>query len=89
MKAGPVAAIQIKKDADGAGHSWRTVQRAKKKLGAIAQKDGLRGGWSWRLSIGEGPKDAKYPEESHTERLAPFDKVGALRGQRDSDLEVF
>jgi putative DNA primase/helicase len=89
LNAGPAPATEIKRDADGAGHSWRTVQRAKKKLGVIAQKDGLRGGWSWRLPVGEAPKDAKYPEDCHTERVAPFDKVGALREQHEPDAEVF
>src|SRR5262249_48241383 len=71
LKTGAVPTTEIRKDADGAGHSWRTMQRAKSNLGVIAQKDGLRGGWSWRLPS-DAPKDAKSPEECHTEELAPF-----------------
>lgn len=47
---GPVHAGQIKKDADGAGFNWRTVQRAADRLGVVRHKDGMRGGWLWNLA---------------------------------------
>jgi putative DNA primase/helicase len=84
---GPMPAKELKGDADGAGHSWRTIQRAKKKLGVVAAKDGLRGGWFWRLPDSL-PKDAKYPEGSQTNYVAPFGNVGALQ-RPDEPGEVF
>lgn len=46
---GAVPSKQIKADAEGAGYSWRTIQRAQKALGIEAVKDGMRGGWTWKL----------------------------------------
>lgn len=46
---GPVPAKQFEADARGAGYELRTVQRMAKKLGAVSRKDGMRGGWTWRL----------------------------------------
>lgn len=46
---GPVPSKQIRADAEGAGYSWRTIQRAQKALGVEAVKDGMRGGWVWKL----------------------------------------
>jgi len=46
---GPVPSNQIERDAKGAGHSMRTVQRAKKDLGVVAEKKGMKEGWCWRL----------------------------------------
>ncbi|MGN6831102.1 AAA family ATPase [Paucibacter sp. M5-1] len=46
---GPIPAKQLEADARGAGYELRTVQRVAKKLGASSRKDGMRGGWTWRL----------------------------------------
>jgi len=50
LAAGPVRAGQIKKDADGAGLNWRTVQRAADRLGVQRRKEGMTGGWLWNLA---------------------------------------
>lgn len=47
LAAGPLSAKTFKADAEGAGHQWRTVQRAAKRLGAESRKDGMQGGWRW------------------------------------------
>lgn len=49
LSGGPVPSKQIRADAEGAGYAWRTIQRAQKALKIEAVKDGLRGGWSWKL----------------------------------------
>lgn len=46
---GPVAAKSLRIDADGAGYGWRTVQRAADRLGVERRKEGMKGGWLWRL----------------------------------------
>ncbi len=51
---GPVSSKTIRSDAEGAGYSWRTIQRAQQALGIEAVKDGMKGGWTWRLP----PKNA-------------------------------
>lgn len=49
----PVPAKQIRADADGAGYSWRTIQRAKEMLGIKTVKEGMTGGWVWILPAEE------------------------------------
>jgi putative DNA primase/helicase len=60
---GPVAVKTIKADAMGAGHAWRTIERAKKKAGVIAQKAGLKEGWFWTLN----PEDRQRPPNIATQ----------------------
>lgn len=47
---GPLPTKAIKADADGAGYSWATIRRAQKKLAIEAVKDGMKGGWVWRMA---------------------------------------
>ena len=49
LSEGPLPVQAIKKEANDAGHSWMTIRRASTKLGIESQKDGMRGGWHWRL----------------------------------------
>ena len=47
LAQGPVPVEKLREQAAGAGHSWRTMMRAKGALGVAAEKDGMEGGWSW------------------------------------------
>ncbi len=49
LAEGPQPVVAIKSDATGAGHTWRTVERAKKDLGIVAYKAGVKEGWFWRM----------------------------------------
>jgi len=46
---GPVPTRVVRADAAGAGHAWRTCERAAKRLDIKRFKSGMRGGWSWEL----------------------------------------
>ena len=63
LSAGPVAANQLKKDANSAGLSWITVRRAQGLLGIKPAKNGMEGGWSWQLPT---PEDAHQPPKMLT-----------------------
>lgn len=77
---GAVSSNQIRKDADGAGHNWRTIQRAQKDLGVIAFKDGMRGGWNWRLGTLSRPEDSQGVTKTATQNgWQPSGIVGDLR----------
>jgi|SRR5690554_1926266 len=56
---GQVPVKQIKADAAGAGHAWRTVERAKKSLGIEAVKVGLKEGWVWRFGLEDRQNHSK------------------------------
>lgn len=83
---GAVPSKQIRSEAEEAGHSWRTIQRARKTLQIEVTKEGMNGPWIWKLPA----KDAKIHEERQTKSLASFGDVGALReAMADDDMEVF
>jgi putative DNA primase/helicase len=71
---GPRRAGEIFKDADQAGYSKRSIQRAANAIKVERHKDGMKGGWTWRLP----PKVPTYSEnraedaeDAKLERLAP------------------
>lgn len=68
---GPVKAGQIKADADGAGFNWRTIQRAADRLNIERHKDGMRGGWTWKLP----PKMTSTPEDDRHDTVSPSGKM--------------
>lgn len=47
---GAMSAKTVKADGDAAGHAWRTLHRAADKLGVLIIKEGMRGGWTWKLT---------------------------------------
>lgn len=60
LLSGTVPANTFKRDTEGAGFQWRTVQRAAKKLGAESRKCGMGGGWRWGFYA--SPKATNSPE---------------------------
>lgn len=67
---GPMRAGEVIKDADQAGYSKRSIQRAANAIKVERHKDGMKGGWSWRLP----PKVPNIPEDavdSSLKSLAP------------------
>jgi putative DNA primase/helicase len=61
---GELSQKQIKIDANGAGHSWRTVERAKKELNIRSNKSLLDKGWYWKLN-GNSANDDQLRQERH------------------------
>jgi hypothetical protein len=76
LAAGPQSAKQLLREAREAGHSERTVRRAKKDLGIVAVKEGMDGAWVWKLS-----KAARDSEGGHTKTVAAFEQVGSLQNR--------
>lgn len=55
LRHGPVPTREIKVAAVAHGHSWRTLNRAKRDLGVNALKLGMKDGWAWELPATPGP----------------------------------
>ncbi len=89
---GPRSASAMKKDADGAGFAWRTVHRAKRRLGIEARKQGMSGGWVWALApCAKVPKREDATEDAegvNPESLAPSAPSGPVVAPPDYG-EVF
>lgn len=64
LSDGPMKAGEVFRDADGAGYSKRSIQRAADKLGVERRKEGMRGGWVWAL-----PKMPSSPEDAEDARI--------------------
>jgi putative DNA primase/helicase len=77
---GPVSSKQIRADAEGAGFSWRTIQRAQKVLNIDAYKGGMKDGWLWMLPSKSAIKD----EERQEKNVALFGNLGVLRQNNES-----
>ncbi|MDQ5898947.1 MAG: putative primase/helicase, partial [Pseudomonadota bacterium] len=50
LAGGAIQAKQVQADAKEAGLAWATVRRAADSLNVARIKDGLRGGWYWRIN---------------------------------------
>ena len=50
LSDGPVSAGELRKRAGLSGFNWRTVHRAKDRLGIAVVKSGMAGAWVWKLS---------------------------------------
>jgi hypothetical protein len=75
LSQGPIPARQGEEDARALGIAPRTLKRARKKLGVIAEKGGLKEGWTWRVPSEGGqdpPKSANKYNGPLRPSLAPF-----------------
>lgn len=50
---GPCSAKDVYKEAESAGYSRDTMKRAKSRIGVEAIKQGMAGGWVWRLPVAQ------------------------------------
>lgn len=79
LERGPLSQKDIERRTAESGHAWRTIRRAKDRLGIISRRDGYGhdGGWSWELPREDGQiKDG----QSRTCDLATFDESEQRRG---------
>ncbi len=72
---GPVPALDVLKAAAAEDIATRTVYRAKKALGVLSKKDGMDGGWRWRL-----PESGDAEDRHDSTKMANLGG-GDLRGQ--------
>jgi putative DNA primase/helicase len=75
LQDGPVPSTQVRRDSDGAGHSWATIRRAQRALGIEATKEGMKGPWQWRLP----PKMLKNAEDAQPQSVSTFGDIEQLR----------
>ncbi len=90
LSGGPVPVAKLKQYANAAGHSWTTVKRAKKDIGVIAKKMGMRDGWEWChpddnfTSPHEG--DHEGAEEVQPQSVAPFGDGWSPSGEDEAHI---
>jgi len=74
LKAGPMAANDVKKEACDAGISQKSLRTARQALGIKPQKSSMEGGWVWTL-----PKMPLVTEDARDNQWAPSRIEGHLR----------
>ena len=85
LSDGPKAAKEVQSAGGDAGHTWRTLRRAKDGLRVSSVKDGVTKSWVWRLPHDED--DPGDPLHETLDTLAPFpDFQGFQDGQA---MDVF
>lgn len=85
LEDGPLPASEIRRDADAAGHSWRTIHRAADRLGVEKRKEGGGFGgrgavWRWYLPA-EAHKMPTSPQDANTKGLAPCGSLASCGAQ--------
>lgn len=89
LSDGPKPAGAVKRDADGAGYSWRTVQRAAQRLNVERRKDGMKGGWVWVLAdTPKAPRRHEGAEGANFQNVAPSASSVASSGAEAEFLEI-
>ena len=95
LRDGPVPAKSIEADALGAGLSWRTVERAKKELGIVAEKSGMKEGWIWLLPMPHEREGRQKSAKTATtmgvglqEKMAVFEASRPVEGTASDYVEV-
>jgi putative DNA primase/helicase len=81
LSAGPLPSKEAEEHAKAIGIAPRTLRRARKKLGVIAEKGGLKEGWTWRLPPEGNSTANRYspPEGGQTPPKASIKSNGPLR----------
>jgi|CXWL01.1.fsa_nt_gi putative DNA primase/helicase len=83
---GPIPSKQIRGDAEGAGHAWRTIQRAQKALGVVAFKKGMKEGWLWKLDTPSRSEEChEPPKDAVPGAWQPSYSSGSLGGLHGND----
>lgn len=86
LAGGPSPVKDIKRQADEAGHAWRTVQRAMRIAGVESKRDGFGGAALWRLA--NRAKPAPFaPVAPHSESGANG-ATGADQGAAGGAIEL-
>jgi hypothetical protein len=77
LSAGPVPAKEGEEHARALGIAPRTLARARKRLAVIAEKDGMKGPWLWRLPA----EDCQtHPKNATSQVGHSSEELGSLQG---------
>jgi KaiC/GvpD/RAD55 family RecA-like ATPase len=85
LREGPRTAKEVQSSGRDAGHTLRTLRRAKAALRVSSLKDGVSGGWGWRLPASKDDQGGLTPKTLDT--LAPF--ADFQRFQDGQELDTF
>jgi hypothetical protein len=93
LSGGPVPQKSLEKEAKAAGHSWRSVERAKAALGVESVREGgvgAAGYWQWRLKGTSHSHAGGVSNTAGDKAASPATTFGGVReiGSKNNDSSV-
>lgn len=79
LAGGAMSQKEIEADCRGAGFSLSTMKRAKKRIGIVSKKDGMKGVWFWSLPGEKCEEVHEGDEEAQQICVNPFGENEPLR----------
>ena len=79
LASGAMQQKEIERECKGAGFSVATLRRAKKRLGIVSKKDGMKGVWFWSLPAGIHEDAHKDVEDAQENSVNTFGEIEHLR----------
>jgi hypothetical protein len=80
---GPLPAKQVQSAARDAAHSWRTIERAKDRLGVISRKDGETGKWVWAANTPDQHRQDRQTGAGQDRQTAPLQTIENIEHRQD------
>jgi len=79
LASGAMPQKEIERECKGAGFSVATLRRAKKRVGIISKKDGMKGVWFWSLPGGIREDAHEDVEDAQQNSVSTFGEIEHLR----------
>ena len=83
LASGSMAANEVFSEAAGAGYSKDSMHRARRKIGAVTFKDGMKGPWYWRMPRAEGGSEDSEGGGHFTVPSSPPSAPSSANGESD------
>lgn len=79
LASGAMPQKEIERECKGAGFSVATLRRAKKRVGIVSKKDGMKGVWFWSLPGGKHEDAHENVEDTQQNSVSTFGEIEHLR----------
>lgn len=79
LASGAMPQKEIERECKGAGFSVATLRRAKKRIGIVSKKDGMKGVWFWSLPDKKTEGVHEDAEDAQQNRVSIFGEIEHLR----------
>jgi hypothetical protein len=86
LRTGPMAASNIKSEAEKAGYAWRTIHRAKDELGIKPYREQFGGAWMWKLPTDTARQNLSCHDPQDRENLASWHLCENAEKNADRDM---
>lgn len=89
LASGAMPQKEIERECKGAGYSVATLRRAKKRIGIVSRKDGMKGVWFWSLPGGKHEDAHEDVEDAQQNSVNTFGEIERLRANPAAIADVW